>query len=228
MIIRFLFTSLFIFLFIAGPVSAANLQPWSENVFVEIKKEHGPDSEKRMRKLHDIILKNQDKSIEEKLRLVNDTMNNLPWIADEQHWKKADYWASPIETIASFGGDCEDIAIAKWIVLRTLGIPRENLRLVFANIKQKGEYHMVLAYVGRIDIPREERLKSTWILDNVNKKVMRADERKDLLYIYAIDRKIGAVRENTNMKKLEEIKQKIQENMAKFKEINEGRSLFPE
>lgn len=242
MIIRYLLITFLISLFAAVQCCAASFQPWAETVFTTINKEYGPQAEKRMRYLHDIIMKNQDKSVEEKLRLVNDTMNNLPWIADEQHWKKADYWAPPIETIATFGGDCEDIAIAKWIMLRTLGIPGENLRLVFANIKQKGEYHMVLAYVGRIDIPREERGKTTWILDNVNKKVMKAEERKDLLYIYAIDnentmvvikddgrnRKLGAVRKNTTVRNLEEIKKKIAENMASFKEINDGRPLFPE
>ena len=228
MIIRCLFTALFISLLVTSQLSAATYQPWSENVFIHIKKEYGPQAEKRVRYLHDIILKNQDKTVEEKLRLVNDTMNKLPWIADEQHWKKADYWAPPMETLATFGGDCEDIAIARWIMLGHLGIPAEKLRLVFVNILKRGEYHMVLAYVDRVDIPREERIKHTWILDNVNTKLLKVDERKDLLLIYATDaagnmviikddgknRELMKVRENVNMKKLEDIKKKIQENTA--------------
>lgn len=242
MIIRFLFTIFFLFFLMPCFVSAASYQPWSENVFTEIKKEYGAQAEKRMRYLHDIILKNQDKSVEEKLVVVNDTMNKLPWIADEQHWKKADYWAPPIEAIATFGGDCEDIAIAKWIMLRTLGIPADHLRLVYVNIMKRNEYHMVLAYVGRIDLPREERLDSTWILDNVDKKVKKAEDRKDLAAIYATDNQgnmvifkghgkdlqIAAIREKTNMRKLEDLKQKITENMIQFKRINDGRPLFPE
>lgn len=238
--IRCFIRVLLMFLFAAGQLSAAAYQPWSENVFLHINKEYGAQAEKRMRYLHDLVLNNQDKSVEEKLRLVNDTMNNLPWIADEQHWKKADYWAPPMETIATFGGDCEDIAIAKWIMLRHLGISAENLRLAYVLIKSKGEYHMVLASVGSVDIPREERIKSTWILDNVNRKLMKAEDRKDLLVIYATDaegnmvifkddgreRTISAVREKTNMKKLEDLKQQIQENMAQFQEINDGRPLF--
>jgi predicted transglutaminase-like cysteine proteinase len=242
MIIRCFFTGFFLFLLTAGFVFAASYQPWSENVFTEIKKEYGAQAEKRMRYLHDIILKNQDKSVEEKLVMVNDTMNKLPWIADEQHWKKADYWAPPMEAIATFGGDCEDIAIAKWIMLRTLGIPAEHLRLVYGHIPKRNEYHMVLAYVGRIDLPREERLDSTWILDNLDKKVKKAEDRRDLVAIYATDNqgnmvifkgagkdmKIAAVREKTNIRKLEDLKQKITENMIEFKKINEGRPLFPE
>lgn len=241
MIIRCLLTVLVMFLFAAGSLSAATFQPWSENVFSSINKEYGPEAEKRMRYLHDIILKNQDKAVDEKLRLVNDTMNNLPWIADEQHWKKADYWAPPMETIATFGGDCEDIAIAKWAMLRYLGVPAENLRLAYVNIKKRNEYHMVLAYVSRMDLPREKRGESAWVLDNVNKMVLTVPERKDLLLIYATDakgdmvifkddgkeRSILKVRENTNMKNLEDIKKKIQENTEKYTKINGGRPLHP-
>jgi predicted transglutaminase-like cysteine proteinase len=241
MLIRSLLLGITICLFSAGQLSAATYQPWSENVFAHIKKEHGPEAEKRMRDIHDIILKNQDKSVEEKLRLVNDTMNNLPWIADERHWKNADYWATPMETIATFGGDCEDIAIAKWVMFRHLGIPAEKLRLAYVKVKATGENHMILAYVDRTDLPREKRLESIWILDNVDTRLLKATERKDLLTIYATDTdgtmvvlkgdvknpKILGVRENTDMKKLEDLKQKIQENMAKYTEINEGRPLYP-
>lgn len=229
-------------LFAAGQLSAATYQPWSENVFAHIEKEYGPQAEKRMRYLHAIILNNQGKSVEEKLRLVNDAMNNLPWIADAQHWKKADYWATPMETIATFGGDCEDIAIAKWVMLRHLGIPAEKLRLAYVKVRATGENHMILAYVDRIDLPREKRLGSIWILDNMNTRLLKASERMDLITIYATDtdgtmvvlkddgknRKILGVRENTNMKKLEDIKQKIQENIAQYTEINGGRPLYPE
>jgi len=100
---------------------------------------------------------------------------------------------------------------------------------------------MVLGYVDRIDLPREQRGKHSWILDNINKRLLTFPERKDLLAIYATDgdgnmvifkdsgtgRSILGVRENANMKKLEDIKQKIQENMARYKEINGGRPLQP-
>lgn len=241
MLSRFILFGITICLFSAGQLSATPYQPWSENVFAHIEKEYGPQAEKRMRYLHDLIQKNQDKSVEEKLRLVNDTMNHLPWIADAQHWKNADYWATPMETIATFGGDCEDIAIAKWIMLRHLGIPAEKLRLAYVKVKATGENHMILAYVDRIDLPREKRLGSTWILDNLVTKLLKATERMDLLTIYATDtdgtmvvlkddgknRKLLGVRENTNMKKLENLKQKIKENIAKYTEINGGRPLFP-
>ena len=241
MIIKCFQVPLILCLFYVSSVSAATYQPWSENVFTHINKEYGVQAEKRMRLLHDFILENQEKSDKEKLRLVNDIMNKLPWIADEQHWKSADYWATPLETLTTFGGDCEDIAIAKLIVLRHLGIPREKLRLVYVRVKETGENHMVLAYVERIDLPREKRGKYSWILDNINEKVLSFPERKDLIAIYAADGdgnvvvfkdsdegpSILGVRENTKVKKLDEIKRKIQENMAEYEKLNDGRPLHP-
>ena len=58
-----------------------------------------------------------------------------------------------METLATFGGDCEDIAIAKWIMLTHLGIPAKKLRLAYAKVAATGENYMVLAYVDRIDAP---------------------------------------------------------------------------
>ena len=220
-------------------VGAAEYEPWSEDVFGEIRKEYGAEAEKRVRYLHDLAVENQGLPVNEKLRLVNDTMNNLPWIADEQHWKKADYWATPIETLATFGGDCEDIAIAKWIMLRHLGVPADHLRLAHVKIRSTGEDHMVLAYVENIDVPREQR--TALILDNLDTEVSPATERMDLLAVYATDadgntvlfnddgksRSILAVRENVKMRSLEELKEKIARNMAKLQELNGGRPLLP-
>jgi predicted transglutaminase-like cysteine proteinase len=119
---------------------AAEYQPWSENVF-----------------LHNLIVENQKISVPEKLQLVNDTMNHLPWISDEKHWKSADYWATPLETITTFGGDCEDIAIAKWVVLNHLGINGKYLQLAYVKIKKTGENHMVLLYIDQPNLPPEQQ-----------------------------------------------------------------------
>ncbi len=239
--IRCLLICIMMSLFSVGQVFAATYQPWSENVFTHIKKEYGPQAEKRMRYLHNIILKNQDKTVQEKLRITNDTMHHLPWIADKTHWEKADYWATPMETISTFGGDCEDIAIAKFVMLRHLGIPAAHLRLAYVKIKKTGENHMVLAYVDRIDLPREQRGEGTWILDNIDQKIKKAADRTDLIAIYATDgegnvvvfkeengkRSILGVREHANMKKLDDIKEKIYENNITYKKINNGRPLHP-
>ena len=232
-----------LFLLVIIPVivlQAAPYRPWSENVFVYVKQHFGDQAAKRMRYLHGIILENQDKQPMEKLQIVNDTLNRLPWIADEIHWKNADYWATPIETIATFGGDCEDIAIVKWVMLRHLGISANKLRLAYVKIKQSGESHMVLVY---IEDPTQPPGKSTvYVLDNYMPEIKKGSERTDLLAVYltdaegtvtliadnGTDRTVKGVYEKRKMKKLEDLKQKIESNRKKSAEINDGFPLLPE
>ena len=52
-------------------------EPWEDEVFVAVGKEHGPEAEKRIRKVMDIILANHDKPVMEKLELTNTFLNNL-------------------------------------------------------------------------------------------------------------------------------------------------------
>lgn len=210
---RFLLIALLLILSSPQFLSAAVFQLWSERVFSDINKEFGPEAEKRVRYRHNLVVENQGKATEEKLCLINDTMNKRPRIVDKDHWQQTDYWATPMETLATSGGDCEDIAIAKWVMLRHLGIPKENLRL---------------ASIDRTDLPREQRLETTWILDYIDKRLLRGTERTDLLAIYATDVEgnmvvfkdsgngpsILRVRKKTMMEKIEKIKKKIAENMA--------------
>ena len=53
----------------------------------------------------------------ETLKKVNDFFNTFRFIDDIIHWKQEDYWATPIEFIASGAGDCEDFSIAKYYTL---------------------------------------------------------------------------------------------------------------
>lgn len=231
---------LFAVVFLFHPVLfASEFHPWSEKIFQHVEEEYGPQAEKRLRYLHDLVQKNQHFPVLDKLQLINDTMNHLPWIADENHWKQVDYWAAPLETIATFGGDCEDIAVAKWVVLNHLGVSSQNLRLAYVKIKQTGENHMVLLYVAPPSLPQENR--HALVLDNYIDDIKKDSERTDLLAVYVTDaegnltliadngneRSIKGVYEKRKMKKLEELKQKIQNNRRKYEELNEGRPLLP-
>jgi predicted transglutaminase-like cysteine proteinase len=219
---------------------AAAYQPWSEAVFEHVKKEYGAPAEKRMRYLHNMILENQDLSEMEKVKLVNNTLNHIPWIADAIHWKKANYWASPMETIATFGGDCEDIAIIKWVMLTHLGISNEKLRLAHVRIKKTGEDHMVLVY---FEAPSAEfGQQKGWVLDNYTDEVKRGTERTDLLAVYLTDangnialiadngkeRSVKGIYKNKKMRKLEDLKAKIQKDREIYRTLNGGRPMFPQ
>lgn len=52
---------------------------------------------------------------------VNRLWNTRKWKSDKENWRKADYWATPLE-FAMKGGDCEDYAIAKMLSLQALGV----------------------------------------------------------------------------------------------------------
>src|SRR5687767_3292240 len=44
---------------------------------------------------------------------VNRVLNRIAFVDDEKHWGEEDYWATPAESVASNGADCEDYTIAK-------------------------------------------------------------------------------------------------------------------
>jgi predicted transglutaminase-like cysteine proteinase len=209
------------------------LTPWSENVFIQIEKEYGIESGKRMRYLYDLIQTNQQKSVREKLEMVNTALNLFPWLSDKELWNEDDYWATPLETLARFGGDCEDMAIGKFVTLRLMGVPKRSLYLGYVYVRQSGEPHMVLVWVN------DERTESL-VLDHLDKKVKSGKDRKDLQAIYLFDadqkvillndengeRSIKAEVGKRKMSKLESIKQRIIENNEKYKQYNDGRPLW--
>lgn len=215
-----------------------NFQPWSDSMFVQLEKEFGKQGATRVRKLHDIVVENKDASIDVKLKVTNDAINQLPWIADRDKYDANDYWATPMETIATFGGDCEDMAIAKLMMLRLMGVPRENLRLTYVKIKKTGEAHMILTYTNEPDKPVGQR--PVYLLDNYVKKIKLAKDRKDLLGVYIIDvnknlvlidddgksRSEKAKIDSAKYSKLDKIKKKIADNRARYQQYNDGRPIY--
>ena len=224
----------------AGPALGAEFEPWHENVFAYIKQEYGEAAEKRMRFVEKFILDNQDIAEMEKVIKTNEATNHLPWIADATHWKQSDYWATPLETITTFGGDCEDIALVKWVILRNLGISSDNLALAYVKIKATGEDHMVLLYIAKPDAPDGQ--KEVYVLDNYIDEVKLASERMDLLAVLALategrvvlfnddgkKRSVKASYTGRKIKKVEDLIVRVEENREKFVQLNEGRPLMPD
>lgn len=116
------------------------------------------------------------------LQLVNDEINSrVEWLSDKVHWGVDDYWATPAETIGSAGGDCEDYSIAKYYMLKELGVPLSRLRITYVRaLSLKGKAHMVLAYYPRPDA-------DPLILDNLNPRVLPASQRPDLDPVYSFN-----------------------------------------
>ncbi len=126
----------------------------------------------------------------ERLQVINSYMNTVPWFSDMEHWGSADYWATPAETVGSHGADCEDYAIAKYFLLKELGVPVSRLRITYVRATRIDEPHMVLAYYSG---PSAEPL----ILDNLDDFVRAASARKDLIPVYSFnDEDVVLVRNN--------------------------------
>lgn len=224
-----------IFIISVGSLAWAThiFEPWEDEVYVQVGKAYGPDAEKRLRKLVDIMLANHDKPVMEKVRLTNDTLNNIPWIADPDIWKREDYWATPFETLTTFGGDCEDIAIAKYAMLRLMGIPDDALGFAYVENRDRVK-HMVLIY-------RENENSPVYVLDNEVPDVLTGPERRDLtaiyifqndgrLYIIGDDGKERYVKKEFEGRKFEKwttAKERARENRQKYKQYNGGRPLLP-
>ncbi len=64
-----------------------------------------------------------------KLNKINKFHNKTRYILDPVNWGKNDYWATPREFFAR-NGDCEDYAISKYISLRAIGWPKDEMRLL--------------------------------------------------------------------------------------------------
>lgn len=114
------------------------------------------------------------------LGAVNRFFNRIPSVTDMAHWGVEDYWATPSESLASNGADCEDYAIAKYFTLKELGVPIARLRLVYATTWKTREAHLVLAYYPG---PGVDPL----ILDNLEGSIEKAADRPDLIPVYTFN-----------------------------------------
>ena len=111
---------------------------------------------------------------------VNRMLNRVPFVDDAVHWGEEDYWATPAESIGSNGADCEDFSIAKYFLLKELGVPIARLRLTYVKSLKLNQPHMVLAYYPR---PDAEPL----VLDNLEDTVRPASQRRDLVPVYSFN-----------------------------------------
>lgn len=78
------------------------------------------------------------------LRAINELMNRQRYVLDSTNWGVEDYW----ETLDEFlerGGDCEDFAIAKYMALKMLGVPIDDMRIVILQDENLNVAHAVLA-----------------------------------------------------------------------------------
>lgn len=113
----------------------------------------------------------------EKLEAVNNFFNEVRYGSDMKVYGKNDYWATTWEFLGNDKGDCEDYVISKYFALKHLGVDYKKLFFTYVRSTNFKEPHMVLTY---FETPKSEPL----ILDNNNRKIFPASQRKDLTPIY--------------------------------------------
>jgi predicted transglutaminase-like cysteine proteinase len=141
------------------------------------------DAQTRVGALIDLVGRSRGLTPERQIDAVNDFVNQrLQWVDDATVWGKVDYWASPLELLNKGAGDCEDLAMAKYFSLLALGVPGQQLRLVYVRAQLDGrpQAHMVLAWYAQGDA-------DPWILDNLNPRRLKASARADLQPVFSFN-----------------------------------------
>ncbi|MBU2969279.1 transglutaminase-like cysteine peptidase [Pseudoalteromonas sp. C2R02] len=142
---------------------------------------YGTQGENRTKQWYKLIKEQNSESEWKKLHITNSFINkNITYASDLALWGKNDYWSTPIETLGSGFGDCEDFAIAKFFSLIALGVPEDKLRLMYVRQLTTNTPHMVLIYF-------EHPTSIPLILDNYNQKIKPANSRPDLRPIYSFN-----------------------------------------
>ncbi len=153
-------------------------EPYVEDSLLEkINNKYKIYAKKRFAMLQDTLDYVRYKTDLEKLEAVNDFFNEVRYSSDMKVYGKSDYWATPWEFLGKDRGDCEDYVISKYFALKYIGVDYKKLFFTYVRSTKFKEPHMVLTY---FETPKSEPL----VLDNYNRKIFPASQRKDLTPIY--------------------------------------------
>lgn len=160
--------------------SSVRLDP---KVISSAERKFGSHAKNRLEQWQQLMDSAKGKPESAKLSLVNDFFNRIPFISDNEHWGKNDYWATPVEMLASNGGDCEDFSIGKYFTLLSLGVSIDKLKITYVKTRDPNpinQSHMVLTYYSTQEsIPL--------VLDNLIPEIKSADQRADLTPVYSFN-----------------------------------------
>ena len=153
----------------------------SEALLLQVHNKYGAAAEQRVSQWQKLMQTAKDLPELEKLEQVNDFFNqNVDFVDDLMHWSVEDYWATPVEFLATGAGDCEDYAIAKYFTLEELGIDEDKMRITYVKAYKLNQAHMVLTYFAT---PKAVPV----VLDSLISTIELATKRTDLLPVYSFN-----------------------------------------
>jgi len=113
----------------------------------------------------------------EQIEKVNTYVNHFLYVVDPVNYGKNDYWATP-KQFFDRSGDCEDYAISKYMSLRTLGFPIDDMRIVVLT-----DLNLKIAHAVLVVYYKGEAL----VLDNQIHQVIDANRIHHYKPIYSIN-----------------------------------------
>lgn len=133
----------------------------TKEILTAAEKRIGPEARLRLIEWEQIINELKTLSSTEVVKIINEFFNRIVHQqVDDKEEIEYDYWQSPIETLVKGSGDCEDFVMAKYVSLRLLGIPAEQLLISLIHYPEYNDTHAVLLF-----FPKEE--EDPLVLDNV-------------------------------------------------------------
>lgn len=109
-----------------------------------------------------------------KLRVTTNFVNAyINYESDKSVFSKEDKWQGPYEFFLRGKGDCEDYAIAKYFIMRALGVPKEELSIAYVKSEKINEPHMVTLYHGK-----SKDFDKSYILDNMTDDLTTIEKNK--------------------------------------------------
>ena len=156
----------------------------TQTLIQESKKKYGAQAQNRFVDIeYSLLNKLKNASELKKLNFVNTWVNGISYKSDKVVYGVSDYWATLYEFIGKNKGDCEDYTIAKYYILKELGVDPKRMKftyVIYKNRAGKKISHMVLSYLR---VPKPKSRKDILILDNNNRLVLPASKRKDLIKV---------------------------------------------
>lgn len=152
----------------------------SDKLLAAAEEKYGVMAKRRLLAWQSLIREDSGTTDLQKLEKVNIFFNRVEFVDDIIHWKKKDYWATPVEFLTTGAGDCEDFSLAKYFTLKALGVKERKLNMTYVKAVRLNQAHMVVTYFEKPDsIPL--------VLDNLIPEILPATKRKDLLPVYSFN-----------------------------------------
>lgn len=155
-------------------------EPDFPQLIQSVENKHGPIAGNRIRHWATLVERGKSLKTYEQLVETNRFFNGAQFLTDQEVWQTDDYWATPIEFLIKDAGDCEEFAIAKYITLRYMGLEDQKMRITYVKALTLNQAHMVLGYYS-------EPSQIPLVLDNLNPRILPANERDDLVPVYSFN-----------------------------------------